>query len=506
MSTGEKILLGSTLQTIEKQILQSQKIQRFITSKQSETTRTQYITWITDYFETIKQNPDIYFRDNYEFLPSKTKQIVAKQYRKDLEDYKIKLLNERNKKGTDNKPSTIRTWLSCIRSLFTYNEIELPTAFWKQLNNFKNIRSGDKETPSAEQVAQILQHLDLQGKAIFILMATTGSRITSILKLRRKDIDLASLYPTVIFRGGNVKNKTPKRKKTTSEVKRILEEYLKQHNYQPEDYLFPGKPSVIQPDGKKRMIANYTTHMSKSNAEYKWKYALTNAGLFNKNEDTLQATMTPQSLKRFFRTQSSKLNESLSKHFSEHGGLDSRYKDLSDKDLTEEYAKIAPNLHIYERPVDTDVKIIELQKQLKNTEDKLSEAKRWVKENRDQKEKYSETAERLEQRMNQIEQNIKDSFNPKGTEYNLAYKLAETVINNDKDLKPQQKDNLLSQRDTVDQFFKIWTEQTTKNKTTLLDAATELMENPDKIDEILATIPQKTINKNTQMNGKPKKK
>jgi len=108
--------------------------------------------------------------------------------------------------------------------------------------------------------------------------------------------------------------------------------------------------------------------------------------------------------------------------------------------------------------------------------------------------------------MNRIEDNIKNSFNPKGTEYNLAYKLAETVINNDPDLKPQQKDNLLNQRDTINQFFETWKEQTIKNRKPFLEAAMELMENPDKIDEILVTIPQKTINKNTQINKKPKKK
>jgi len=511
MPTGEKIILSNTTQSkkeqiTKEQILQSSKIQRFITSRKNDNTKKQYKTWITDYFQTINQHPDTYFKDNYEFLPPKKRQIAAKQYRTDLEDYKIKLLNEKNKKNTDNKPGSIRTWLSVIRSLFTYNEIEIPTAFWKQLNDFKNLRAGDKETPSAEQIAQIFQHLDLQGKAIFILMATTGSRITSVLKLKRKDIDLAQPYPTIIFRGENLKNKTTKRKKTTSEVKRILEEYIKHHNYQPEDYIFPGKILITQSDNKRKQTTDYTRPMSKSNAEYKWKHALTKARLFKKNDNTLQATMTPHSLKRFFRTQSSKLNESLSKHFAEHGGLDSRYKDLSDKDLNEEYAKIAPNLFIFERPVDADERIVELQQENEKIRGELKWAKDSAKENKDLKEKYNETAQKLEERMNRIEDNIKNSFNPKGTEYNLAYKLAETVINNDPDLKPQQKDNLLNQRDTINQFFETWKEQTIKNRKPFLEAAMELVENPDKIDEILVTIPQKTINKNTQINKKPKKK
>jgi len=89
--------------------------------------------------------------------------------------------------------------------------------------------------------------------------------------------------------------------------------------------------------------------------------------------------MTTHCLKRYFITNFSKANfgnnEQWTDYFAEHRtDLDRRYKDYDENFIDERYAKGVPYLLVYERPVDADIRIIQMKKeyqQMKEDKDKL---------------------------------------------------------------------------------------------------------------------------------------
>jgi integrase len=330
----------------KEEIKNSKKITRFINSIPSKNSRVRYEYFIKEFFLFINENPDKYLVDDYEFLELIDKKKIANKYKNDLKDFKNKLLNEPNKRGRDNKEPSIRTTLSCIKSLFTYCEIDFPITFWQNLNNFKNNRTSVTETPTPEQLRKILDHTDLQGKCIFLIMATSGSRIDSVIQLKRKDIDMNYEFPRITFSYLTAKNGITKLKRVSPECKRFLESYFINNTFTPDSRLF---------------------RMTRQNADYKWKCALKKAGLYKESENTGRATMTTHCLKRFFMTNFSKANfgnnEQWANYFGEHiSDLDRRYKDFDEKFIDEQYSKGVQYLLVYEKSYDTDSRILQLQK------------------------------------------------------------------------------------------------------------------------------------------------
>ncbi len=329
------------------EITKSKKVSRFINSISSESSRIRYEYFITEFFLFIDKNPDEYLVEDYEFLEPIEKKKLSKKYKNDLKDFKNKLLNLPNKYGRDNKPSSIATTLSCIKSLFTYNEIDFPIAFWKNLNNFKNIRVSVAKTPNTEQLRRILDNTDIQGKCLFLIMSTSGSRISSVLNLKREDIELNHEFPRVTFHFNYVKNKKTKIKRISPECKRFLESYFAKEDFKPSENIF---------------------QMTRQNANYKWECALKKAQLFEIDKNTGRATMTTQCLKRYFKTNFSKANfgnnEQWADYFCEHGSdLDNRYKDYDEKFIDDKYSMGVKYLLVYEKSYDTDTRIRQLQKQ-----------------------------------------------------------------------------------------------------------------------------------------------
>jgi len=369
-------------------ILKSNKITRW-TNSVGKNSRIRYEYFAKEYFTFINQNPDTYIVDDYEFLELTTKAKIAAKYKKDLQDFKNKLMNQPNKRGTDNKSTSIRTALSSIKSLFVFSQIDFPTAFWKSLINFDNERKSVTETPSSEQLRKILDHTDIQGKCIFLIMATSGSRIDSVLQLRRKDIDMQHEHPRVTFSYKHAKSWRTKIKRISQECKHHLESYLSSNSFSPESRLF---------------------RMTRQNADYKWKCALKKAGLYKLDENTKRCTMTTHSLKRYFKTNFSKANfgnnEQWADYFCEHqSDLDRRYKDYDEKFIDEQYSKGVQYLLVYEKSYDTDSRVQQLQKA-------YDEVKGKNKFLTDRLSIIEGSVDNYEKRFNEIEQNLNISLNP----------------------------------------------------------------------------------------------
>jgi integrase len=437
----------------KKEILESKKVNRFINSIHSQNSRIRYEYFITEYFMFIEENPDVYLIDGYEFLKPEDKQRIAGKYKADLQDFKNKLLNEPNKQGRDMKDPSIRTTLSCIKSLFTYCEIDFPIAFWQNFNNFKNVRTSITETPSVDQFRTILDNTDIQGKCIFLIMATSGSRIDSVLQLRRKDINMEHEYPRITFYYKHVKGGVTKVKRVTPECKHFLESYFSLSNFTPEGKLF---------------------RMTRQNADYKWKCALKKAKLYKIDDNTGRCTMTTHCLKRFFITNFSKANfgnnEQWADYFAEHrSDLDRRYKDYDENYIDEKYAKGVPFLLIYERPIDADIRITQIRK-----------------ENLELKGQHKVLMDRLEihersfeERFQNIEQSMRQALNPHGDNFKKAYDFARIwFLKNSGNASKEALAEIEGSEQTARDFLQLLQDESTQTGKSIVEIAKDFLQNP----------------------------
>jgi integrase len=397
-------------------IVKSNKISRWLNSV-SKGSNIRYGYFAKEYFSFVNENPESYLIDNYEFLEMKEKAKISNKYKKDLQDFKNKLVNEPNKHGTDNKPTSIATALRSIKSLFTYQSIDFPIHFWKSLINFSNDRVSITETPTPEQLRKILDQTDIQGKCLFLIEGTSGSRIDSVLQLRRKDIDMQHDCPRVTFYYKHAKGNRTTIKRISPETKHFLESYLPTiHNF-PETKLF---------------------RMTRQNADYKWKCALKKAGLYTLDENTKRCTMTTHCLKRFFKTQFSKANfgnnEQWADYFCEHlSDLDRRYKDYSEEYKDEIYSKGVQYLLVYEKAYDTDLRVKNLQKE-------VDEAKGTIKILNVKNESIENSLNELEEWKKQLGENIKLYFDSNGPYRKIMEETAIKIVEEqrNKKLSPEE--------------------------------------------------------------------
>jgi integrase len=380
--------------TISKdKILNSDKIKRFLRSRRTQGTRGRYPYFIEKYFKFVNENPDTYLIEDYDFLEVSEKKKYYKKYRRDLEDFKIHLINDLNKYGRDNKPSSNRTILSCLKSLFTYCEIDLPVSFWKQLNDFKNIRASKVVPLDHDRLKQILDHTDIQGKCMFTIMATSGSRPSSVLKLKYGDIELDHEFPRVTFYYKNVKSGKTKTKRLSPESKRFLQSYFKLHDFKENDYIFPSPRNPNKP-------------MTRQNANYKWDCALKKAKLYEKDRNTGRATITMQRLKGFFKSNFKQSDDNkLRDYFAEHTDLDERYINMTEKQIDNLYSENVSKLLIYERAYDTDERIKQLKKELEKKSGQIKILK-------DKIEPLEGINKSYEERIRKIEDNLHITLNP----------------------------------------------------------------------------------------------
>ncbi len=372
-------------------VLESIKVKEWIDSQKREGTKVRYKYFAEEYFSFVGKDPDGYFIEGYEFLKPEVKQKTAGNYKKDLQNFRSKLLNEPNKMGRMNKETSIGTTLRSVKSLFTFCEIDFPKAFWNRLIDFSNDRKSEAETPTVEQFRKILDNTDIQGKCIFLIMATSGSRIDSVLKLRRKDIDMEHEYPRIVFSYQYVKSGITKVKRVTPECKRFLESYFLLNPLTPEGKVF---------------------RMTRQNADYKWKCALKKAKLWKFDNNTGRCTMTTHCLKRFFKSNFDRGNKEWTDYFAEHrSDLDRRYRDYDADVIDEQYAKGVPYLLVYEKPVDVDLRIIQLQKQHRADEGKIDFLSKSLTEVRD-------TVQTYEERLKRVEKNATDFLKSDNPETN----------------------------------------------------------------------------------------
>ena len=92
----------------------------------------------------------------------------------------------------DRPPKTINLFLSTVKSFLNENQIELNNGFWKKVKGrIKGNRALTMDRiPSNIELRKIIGNMDLNGKALYMLLSSSGMRIGEALQLKLADLNL----------------------------------------------------------------------------------------------------------------------------------------------------------------------------------------------------------------------------------------------------------------------------------------------------------------------------
>ncbi len=189
--------------------MESKTIDQFLKyGAPSKSTEMSYRSHLKEYFRILKvKDSDKYF-DN------------ERDYKTDVKDFALAI--------RDRPGNTQKSKLSCIRKFLSEYDIEFPSKFWNRVkmeNHLKGNRTiVEEKIPNNSQLKQILQFGGIKERALFLLNATSGTRIDEVLSLTFNDIDMENRM--IRIRAEVAKSRYKRITFFTEEAKEALEAWL----------------------------------------------------------------------------------------------------------------------------------------------------------------------------------------------------------------------------------------------------------------------------------------
>jgi integrase len=319
-------------------------------------------------------------------------------------------------------PLTVKLRISNVKTFFIENDVELPLKFWKKISRrIKGSRALTLDRiPTNTELKQLLLHMPIQGKALFLTLESSGMRIGELLRSNIDDLYLEEKPARIQLRGEITKTGNPRHIFFSREAKEALTEWLKVR----EDYLKSAvrKSHIYDKDADDPRIFPFNV----STAYSMWRNALHKSGLNGKDKSTGREKLHPHTLRKFFRTRLGAAGSSIipvdvvEALMGHEGYLTEVYRRYTLEDLRKFYLKGESALLVFteaqevtklrkeveERNKSLQTNFIELSTKNLTLENKLA---RMEKENLDLKDRMEKTEEKL----NEITKLLKESLKEK---------------------------------------------------------------------------------------------
>ncbi|MCX6670776.1 MAG: tyrosine-type recombinase/integrase [Euryarchaeota archaeon] len=308
-------------------------IPQFISRFEKPNTKLGYTLSLTQFFDGFaKMTPEAYFSDH-------------RNPEQDLHDFKAHL------KANGLAPKSICSKVGCVFSYFIANRV-ITHELWKELNLTNQSRVQDK-VPTITELKSILQYTDIRGKALFLLLASSGMRLQDALSIKMDDAFFSNL------------NKNPPRIWThchkvntdywafmTDEARDAIKAWLKVRvEWLRKATLHCQSHGMDKEENDTRLFP-----FSSDGAHKLWNKSLHDAGLttIDKNTKQPRRTIHIHTLRKFQRNVtglvlSHDVCEALLCHLT--GMTKIYFRPDGDKDLAPEYVKVMDKLRVFTTPV-----------------------------------------------------------------------------------------------------------------------------------------------------------
>ena len=245
----------------------------------------------------------------------------------------------------DRPPLSARQTFIRVKEFFSYYNRELSSKDLKFIRNKLpkgNARTMEKDM-DIETIRVILQHLDTKGRALVLVLASSGMRINEALSVTLDDVDLKSKPSCITVRGETSKTGDTRMTFMSAEAAQAVHEWLKVRA----DYIRTsanrnnglvksgrGKTKTADDDGR-------LFPFSDQNASVLWDTALTKANLLSRDKTTNRKQLHYHQFRKFFISQLSLIvSKEIAEMLAGHNGyLTGSYRRYTKKQLAEEYLK-----------------------------------------------------------------------------------------------------------------------------------------------------------------------
>jgi len=290
-------------------------IKEFLKQYKSKGTNNLYRAALEKYFEAIGKKDSDYFT---------TKQ----DYEQDVRTFLGHM--------ADNPPKTTRVYLSAVKMFLSDNDVELSDKFWRGVRRkIKGSRARTLDTvPSNQELKEILTHTDAKGKALFLMLASSGMRIDEALNITLKDINLDQEPAKISIPGDITKTGNPRVTFMSHEAREAIMEWLKERK----TYI---RNAAKRSRYGKQLDDNTLFPFTYQNARVIWNNAIKKAGFGDRDNGTNRYKVHIHVLRKFFRTQmATKIPRDIAEALMGHEGyLTEVYRRYSPKQLAEFYIR-----------------------------------------------------------------------------------------------------------------------------------------------------------------------
>lgn len=249
-------------------------------------------------------------------------------------------------------PKSVQTWLAAVKSFLMENDVELPQKFWKRLN--KRIGSTravtEDDVPSNVQLRQILSHMRVKGKSLYLTLASSGMRIGELLKLKMNDMDFDVAPTRINIRAEYTKTGGRRDAFISDEATESLKEWLKIRDKKLRTAIGRSKHKPPKGEAPRRTVKDERIFpFTKQSAYAIWNGALDSTKLNGIDERTNRHKMHPHVLRKFFRSHMATIIpvdivEALMGH---EGYLTEVYRRYTPEQLGEFYKKAEATINIF---------------------------------------------------------------------------------------------------------------------------------------------------------------
>jgi integrase len=306
----------------------------------SEATRRTYTYAIRKYFAFIYGDTFLAKRRIvFDQLEARAEQYFEEQrdYGKDFLRYVDSILAQ--------PPKTVSTYLAALRKFFAKSKHPLTESIWEQVKDRRpkgrRARTRDR-VPTNKEFRLMLDHMPLQGKALYLLMASSGIRLGEALSLEFHDIEFDDMNYLDIR---NTKSGERRDAFCSDEAKEYLQKWI-EYRYNWLSKAIARSTNVNKP---RKVEDQRVFPFTPNTARTIWNNACEKVGNGKKDRETGRRMMHPHVLRKFCRT---RLGAVISRDIVEailghEGYLDQAYRRYTTPQLWEEYQKGMHTLLIY---------------------------------------------------------------------------------------------------------------------------------------------------------------
>jgi integrase len=269
-------------------------------------------------------------------------ETLAGLYLTEDRDYAADIIRMISKSSLAPKTLTLRT--AAVLEFLAHHGIDLSARDRRRIRQKvpKGGAISKRGDLTPESIRSIISHLEEHGRALVLVLASSGMRIGEVVKIRLQDIDLDAVPAAVHIRPEFSKSGAARVCFISSEAAAEVRTWLDVRD----KYLCAASARASGCIKSKRRDDPRVFPFSIGNAEGMWSRAVAEAGLDERDERTNRLTLTPHSLRAWFSSQlglgcPQPIVEELIGH---EGYLTDAYRRYSRQQLAEHY--LAAEEHI----------------------------------------------------------------------------------------------------------------------------------------------------------------